>query len=97
MVGSTWAGLEEGKKHTAASSDSWLTLARLPHLTYTHLGSLGNCLCCPAMGRHKFQGCRQDAVLQLLLALIVLLLFPALICVPGTETEGPTLVSLSTV
>lgn len=47
------------------------------------LGSLGYGLRCPAMGRHELQGCCQDAVLQLLLTLIVLLLLAALVCVPG--------------
>ncbi|KAL0621637.1 hypothetical protein AAY473_009967 [Plecturocebus cupreus] len=52
-----------------------------PRLTYTHLGSFCNRLCCPPMGGHKLQGCRQDAVLQLLLTLIALLLLTAL-CLP---------------
>ena len=37
------------------------------------------------MGRHEFQGCCQDALLQLLLTLVVLLLLPALVGVPETD------------
>lgn len=69
----------------AGMTPSWLTRSGLPAHTHTHLGSFCNGLCRPPMGGHKLQGCCQDAVLQLLLTLIVLLLLPALVGVPETD------------
>lgn len=79
----------------AGITPSWLIRSGHPAHTHTHLGSFCNGLCRPPVGRHELQGCCQDAVLQLLLTLIILLLLPALVGVPETDrgTESSLLLS----